>query len=349
MNRSPYRNLLGLAVLSVCALATSLRADTVELDNGSKITGTIVSITAENVQIETDFAGTLTLERARVTSFSSSSPVFVSLQSGSKLYGTVQATAETTTVETQDGTMNVKPDSLLAVWPMDGKDPLAPAPPAVRKWSYAGSFDLVGKTGNTERISLGGGIKATLAGPEDKLVFYGRGARAKDSGVKTVEEIIGGMDFERLFPGGKHSWYTRVELENDTIEQIDLRTMAGLGYGYYFLNQPEHVLRGRVGLIYRHEDYKYQESKSSPGLDFGLHHDIKLRDWGRLVTDATYTPSFEEFQDYRFYHESALELPLGATAWKLRLGVANEYNSKAPEDVEKLDTTYFTRLVLNWN
>lgn len=349
MNHASCRKLLGLAMLSVCALSAALRADTVELDNGTKIMGTIVSITADKVQIKTDFAGTLTLDRARVTSFSSSSPVFVSLQSGSKLYGAVQATATTTTVETQDGTMTVKPDSLLAVWPMDGEDPLAPPPPAIRKWSYEAGFDLVGKTGNTERISFGGGVKATLKGPEDKLVFYGRGARAKDSGIKTVEELVGGMDFERRFAGGKHSWYTRVELEHDTIEQIDLRTTAGLGYGYYFLDKPAHVLRGRLGFIYRHEDYKYQESKSSPGLDLGLHHDYKLRDWGRLVTDVTYTPSFEDLQDYRLYHETALQLPIGSTAWKLKLGVANEYNSKAPEGTEKLDTTYFTRLVLNWN
>ena len=42
------------------------------------------------------------------------------------------------------------------------------------------------------------------------------------------------------------------------------------------------------------------------------------------------------------------EVPLLSTQWKLRLGVANDYNSQPGRGVKRLDTTYFTRLVLNW-
>ena len=43
-----------------------------------------------------------------------------------------------------------------------------------------------------------------------------------------------------------------------------------------------------------------------------------------------------------------LELPTANPAWKLRLGVNNDYNSKPGKGVDKMDTGYFTRLVLNW-
>jgi hypothetical protein len=43
-----------------------------------------------------------------------------------------------------------------------------------------------------------------------------------------------------------------------------------------------------------------------------------------------------------------LELPIASTQWKLRVGVANDYNSQPGRGVDKLDTTYFTRLVLSW-
>ena len=33
---------------------------------------------------------------------------------------------------------------------------------------------------------------------------------------------------------------------------------------------------------------------------------------------------------------------------KVRLGVAHDYNSQPGRGVKKLDTTHFTRLVLNW-
>ena len=59
-------------------------------------------------------------------------------------------------------------------------------------------------------------------------------------------------------------------------------------------------------------------------------------------------PSFQDTSNFRLTHESFLELPLANPSWKLRLGVNNDYNSRPGKGVEKLDTGYFTRLVLNW-
>jgi hypothetical protein len=59
-------------------------------------------------------------------------------------------------------------------------------------------------------------------------------------------------------------------------------------------------------------------------------------------------PAFENFSNFVAKHESFYEVPLANPAWKLRLGVSNDYNSKPGKGVDKLDTGYFTRLVLSW-
>jgi hypothetical protein len=41
-------------------------------------------------------------------------------------------------------------------------------------------------------------------------------------------------------------------------------------------------------------------------------------------------------------------MPFVSPSWKLRVGVSNDYNSKPGTGVERLDTGYFTRMVLNW-
>jgi hypothetical protein len=41
-------------------------------------------------------------------------------------------------------------------------------------------------------------------------------------------------------------------------------------------------------------------------------------------------------------------MPITASLWKLRIGVSNDYNSEPGPGVKGLDTTYFTRLILNW-
>ncbi|MGC4072783.1 MAG: DUF481 domain-containing protein [Nibricoccus sp.] len=59
-------------------------------------------------------------------------------------------------------------------------------------------------------------------------------------------------------------------------------------------------------------------------------------------------PLFEDFANYRFLHESYVELPLADPKWKLRVGLSNDFNSEPAPGLEKMDTTYFARLVLSF-
>jgi hypothetical protein len=62
---------------------------------------------------------------------------------------------------------------------------------------------------------------------------------------------------------------------------------------------------------------------------------------------TTYYPSFEGFGDYRLLISNAAEVPLnGSKTWKLKFGIRNDYDSMPNPGVEKLDTTYFTNLVV---
>lgn len=40
-------------------------------------------------------------------------------------------------------------------------------------------------------------------------------------------------------------------------------------------------------------------------------------------------------------------MPITASFWKLKTGISNEYTSVAQPGVERLDTLYFTSLILN--
>ena len=86
---------------------------------------------------------------------------------------------------------------------------------------------------------------------------------------------------------------------------------------------------------------------SSPGLDVTILNTYTFTN-AKLHTSLTYTPTFEDFANYRVLHETSFEIPLTAALWKLKLGLKNEYQSKPPGTVDNLDTTYFTSLILNW-
>jgi putative salt-induced outer membrane protein YdiY len=344
MTRSLLTALLAAALWSTGVL----RADTVTFKDGSVLQGKIAKVGGGKIVVETTIAGAVTADLAQVAGITSDAELNIALQSGSILVGTLKREGDRPVIVTQNGTMNITEDSITAIWHRGQPNPeVVAAQAGLRKWKYEASADLSGRTGNSERFAFAGGAKAILKGPEDQLMFYGRGQRAQTEGEVSAKEIVGGTDFERRIQK-VHSWYVRNEFEYDEIEQLDLRTTVAGGYGYYFLNREDHELRGRLGLLYRHESYKVRDDNSTMGLDLGLHHMVKLQDWGRMVNDLTFTPSIEDFSNYRIYHESMLELPLQSSRMKLQLGVSNEYNAPTGDDIKNLDTYYFARLVLSW-
>ena len=86
---------------------------------------------------------------------------------------------------------------------------------------------------------------------------------------------------------------------------------------------------------------------NAAGLDVGFSHSLQLTD-ASIINRVTFVPSFNDFSNYRAQHESFYEMPFVNPSWKLRVGVSNDYNSKPGKGVDKMDTSYFTRLVLNW-
>ncbi|SPD73333.1 conserved exported hypothetical protein [uncultured Desulfobacterium sp.] len=325
--------------------APSAMADIVELDNGSKIVGNIEKILEGKLLIKTDFAGDMTIPMKRVVSFSSDKPMFVTATDDEKQFGIISYSNGHAIIKPPDSEAVIEKAGLVAAWPMGVTDPLASPE---RKWSNEAGVDLLGKRGNTERISTGGKLKASLSGPVDNLLLYLRWYYAEKNEEEIDDEITGGVDFETSL-SKKLYWYSRLELERDDIEDVELRTTLAAGNAYYFLKKPDHVFRTRAGLSYLHESFVNSDSETTIGIDLGIHYMYQPDDWGTLYTDITYTPSFEDLSDYLAYHESAFEMPLSKSdTWKLQIGVANKYTSMPIEGNKKLDTIYFTRLVLRW-
>jgi hypothetical protein len=187
-----------------------------------------------------------------------------------------------------------------------------------------------------------------LKTPEDTLQFYSGYDRQVSDGTKSADQFKAGVDYQHNL-AGRWSWYARDEGGFDRIKDIEIYNVAAVGVGYDFIKEPKHILTGRAGLSYRYEGYVNPATTdlSSAGLDFGLNHEYEMAN-SRIVNRLSYTPTFNDFANFRIIHESFYEIPLVAPNWKLRLGVSNDYNSKPGTGVERLDTAYFTRFVLNW-
>ena len=272
----------------------------------------------------------------------------VETKSGARIVGQVSKIAGgAVVVETSyAGAITIKQSEVAATWAVGGKDPQLAA--LDRGWAYEANVDIAGKSGNKSQLGTSAGLRATLAGVHDKLAFYTAYDRQVTDGRKSADQFKAGSDYQSNF-SGKKSWYVRDEGGFDRIKDVQFYNVAAFGLGYDLVKAPKQTLTGRAGLSFRTENYKspFTTDVNSAGLDFGLAHSLQL-DHASLVNRLSIVPSFDDFANFRLTHESFFELPLANPSWKLRFGVNNDYNSKPGKGVDKMDTGYFTRLVLNW-
>jgi hypothetical protein len=338
-------SLASRSLITVLALTSaSLLADTVDIKNGARIIGKITKIDSGSVVVSTDFAGTITIKQSDVTAIATDAPVAIRLASGTRYDGRITAgPSGAVQIAGSDGVINTTIDKVSASWAAGSVDPSLD-----RRWAYDASVDVSGKTGNREQIGTAVEARATLKTVQDMLQFYTGYNRQLSDGAKSADQFKAGVDYQNNFKG-RYSWYVRDEGGFDRVKDIELYNIAAAGMGYDFVKEPKRTITGRAGLSFRYEGYRspLAEDVKSAGLDLGLNSDLEFGD-SRLVTRVTYVPTFEDFGNYRLSHESYYQIPLTHPAWKLRLGVSNEYNSQPPRGFEKLDTAYFTRLVLNW-
>jgi putative salt-induced outer membrane protein YdiY len=329
-------------VLALCA--GTLFADTVETSDGARFVGKITTIAAGVITVETTYAGKIQIKQSAVTSLSTDAPVAVRLASGTRFDGRVTGGANgAIQIAGADGTISTTVEKVAATWTAGKVDPAVD-----RHWTYEASVDVTGKTGNSEQLGSAAELRAVLRTSQDTLQFYSAYNRQVSDGAKSADQLKLGVDYQNNF-AGRYSWYARDEGGFDRVKDIDLYNIAAAGLGYDFVKQPKRTTTGRLGVSFRYEGYKTPGTANvkSAGLDIGLNNDLEFGN-SKLVTRIAYVPAFEDFANFRLTHESYYQIPLASPAWKLRLGVSNDYNSRPPKGVEKLDTAYFTRLVLNW-
>jgi putative salt-induced outer membrane protein YdiY len=343
-------NILLLGIIVIFMAASLLKADVVDTKNGARLVGKIVKIEGGSVYLNTAYAGEIAVKQAEIAAIATDETVAVRLASGTRIDGRVSTESGELKVVGKDGTVTTTVDKVAASWAAGGEDPKVTA--MQRKWTFQTAVDIAGKSGNTKSTSVGAGFVAALVSPQDTLKFYGNyqyATTTTSAGAKTTsaDQSKAGIDYASFF-SERCGWFVRSELGNDRVEGVDLRSTTDFGGTYRFVNNDCQKLVGRLGAGYRFESYITGPDNKGAVLSTGLSHSYVINSSCSIVTELQYLPSFEDFADYRFLHDSALEIPISSGFWKLRIGVSNQYNSRPLAGRKSMDTMYYTRLLLNW-
>lgn len=350
--RSGFKTML-LSVLLVAAQWG--HAAELTLTDGSRIVGTLESIEEGVVTLKPAWGEAIRIPQEAVVSVVNEVPASYRLSTGEVLNGAIRATAAGLVIRSASAEVPVAVGGIEAAWLAGQEDPAAVAERSaleaqLRRWSYQVGFDMSGSSGNAENLGSSINAQAKLEGPHDRLLLYGNYTYKETDGLRSADEQKGGMRYTNFF-GEHYGWFVREELERDTFEGVDFRSTTALGLSYRFIKRERLSLEGSAGISYRYDSYADAgaEDADFPGLDFGADLAWQFADWGKLVTKVSYIPSFEDVADYLLEQETGIDVPLGTSdAWVMRFGLSNQYNSRPSGDRKELDTTWFARLLLNW-
>ncbi len=339
-----------LLVLLIAAVTTTLplAADVVQTTNGAKIVGKITRIHDGVVTMETDFAGEIKVKQVLVTSITTDHPVAVRFADGSGLVGPVSSPgADKIRVTGPNKVIDVPVGNVAAIWAAGEEDPDVVA--RRRKWSYELGADINGRSGTQTQLGTSYHLHATLAGPNDTFQYYTAYTRQESEGKVSADQFKAGVDYASNFTPTT-SWYVRDEAGFDRVNFIDLYDIAASGLGYDLIKQKDHqILTVRAGVSYRYDEYKPGDGTnlSETGADLGVEYMLKTGKY-QLNDKISFDPTFQDLGNFVVNHEFQFVVPITKSLWKWSTGVSNTYNSRPVGGAAKMDTLYFTRLVLTW-
>lgn len=324
--------------------------------DGSRLVGTIERLADSKLIIVTEIAGRLEIDATKVVAISSDEPVTVEFASGDRLVGTIDVLdgEASSVIHTMLGDVTFATTKVTAIW-QPGAD--SPEVVALRKeaedtrraltpeWTLTLEAGGVRKEGNTDTLDAQGRFDLQRKTKDDLLKFFLAADYSEQDDKRSRNEYRGGMSYENMLTERAY-WYTRLEMEYDEFENLDLRSTAAAGVGYYWLKKDDHEFKNRIGLGYRHESFNTGVTEDEAVLDLGLDYRVDIAPWLQFTQSTTYSPDFEEFDDYRLDLDTAVVLPLKSDILKLKMGVRNEYNSRPQPGIDRLDNTYYANLVL---
>lgn len=231
--------------------------------------------------------------------------------------------------------------------PAPAATPASNAPLAVEApaWNYEADLDLGGRSGEKSGTTLSAGLRAEL---EEKGIAKTlasiRGNTATTEDEKSADDLLAKASYEQTLAKATF-WYTRADAGYDRVRDLDLIALATGGLGYRLQQDDKGSFDVRAGLGYRVENSDNGDPDvSSAALDLGLAYERDLA-WGKLRVGVDAVPSLEDFSNLTIRHESSFEFLLQGTPLGLRLGLLQDYRS---ESDQKLQNTYFLRLVYRW-
>jgi len=353
-----------LTVATLCAV--SAKADTITLKNGDHLTGKVTQLAGGKLTVKTTYAGDVTITFDEVSDLKLDKPLVLSSETkvGKKIeikktdITGIERTTSGFVVTTASGPEPIPPVGLGTLRDAAAQQAYEASlhPNLLHGWAGTANISVALSSGNSETTTIGTGVVAARPTKTDKTSLYYNTLYTHDgiAGNTTANQTNAGLRYDhnvnpKLFAFGTSDFAT------NALQELDLRTVVGGGFGWHALAKPRQQFDVLGGLVWTHESYSAVPASINPpdgspaktnsfaALDFGEQYTRKLGKNSSFTEQAFIFPDLQDTSQYRFTTNAALSTKLSSwLSWQTTF--SDIYVTDPPAGAKDNDLVFTTGL-----
>jgi hypothetical protein len=329
----PSRFALSLIAFTLIAIGAplALRADTVVLKNGDRLTGTAVKLDGGKLTFKTAYADAIAIAWDQVTSLTTSQPMVLPTPKGKLTVTSIERSDAGMVVTTASGPTTLDPATVTVLRsPADQQAFEASLHPSwAHAWAGAANVSLALARGNSNTATFGAGLTAARTTRTDKTLLYVNTLYSENANAipsTSANSTGGGLRYDhnvnpRLFAFGSGDFLS------NALQNLDLRSIIGGGFGWHASKTDKQSFDVMGGLVWTHENYAafYTPNATPPpaetltpatvnsfaALDIGEQYTRKIGA-GSLFTEQAYLyPDLSTLSNFQLNMNSSFSTKLG--------------------------------------
>jgi hypothetical protein len=273
-------------------------ADQIVMKNGDRVTGDIVKQDGKTITIKTALFGVVAAPWDQVASIESQKPLNVVLQDGRSVQGALSTAGGNVRIAAATGSVEVPASAVTALRNGDEQRTFErlSKPGILQLWTGSGTLGFAGANGNAKTLTFTTGLNAARATRTDKTMAYfsliKASAQANGKTSDTAQAVRGGWAYDRNIRS-RFFIDTFNDYEYDRFQNLDLRFVAGGGFGWKAVKREHASLSLVGGADYIHSSFSTPLTRSSAEVYWGDDYSLKIN--GAVA----FVQSFRMFNDLK--------------------------------------------------
>lgn len=325
-------------LISPFLLAAIATADTIALQNGDRLSGTIIRKENNELTFNTSYAKDIVIKWDEIATFSTAAKIILYVEPGEVLEGSITMSEPGTVMMGETGTI-IRLDTIRSINP----------PPHIigrgHQWKGTINSAMTKTDGNTNTENLHTDAETVLRTRNSRYTLGAVYNRAEDNGVETEANIKGYTKTDRFF---SRKWYALANAsgEKDHYQDLDLRFTAGFGVGYQAKETPKENLGLESGIAYVREVFVVAENEEFPAFRWATKYDrFLMNNLLQFFHAHELLVGLDYGENILVRSKTGFKVPATKKLY-VSLQINFDWNNTPADSKKKTDTTYL--LGLGW-